>query len=379
MLELRDLVKHYHVGDAEPVRAVDGVSLSVAAGELVALYGPSGSGKTTLLMLIAALVEPDSGAVLVDGRDLSGLTDAERSHYRLRELGFVDQTSDLLPGGNVVQNAAMKLWLLEHTRDAEHRIEPLLVRLGLGDRLAHRADQLSMGERQRVMIARALSTGPKLVLADEPTGQPRHPPRPRGAGAARGGLPRAGRRRAAGHPRSAGDGVRRPRVRAARRAPRRLSSPTTCSRPPGRPRPLGSDAVVEHRPPVCGAAESAGRARSGAVRGARDRRRRGAAVRVAGGEHEPGWIGRRNSRAGWSASRRTSSRRAARGASANRCSARFSACRACSAAVPVLEDQASVIGPHRHTQPLDLIATDPGDVHLAGRLLRHFTAAQLVK
>ncbi|HEY2537368.1 MAG TPA: ABC transporter ATP-binding protein [Solirubrobacteraceae bacterium] len=170
MLELRDLVKHYHVGDAEPVRAVDGVSLSVAAGELVALYGPSGSGKTTLLMLIAALIEPDSGVVLVGGRDLSGLSDAERSHYRLRELGFVDQASDLLPGGNVLQNAAMKLWLLEHTRDAEHRIEPLLVRLGLGDRLNHRADQLSMGERQRVMIARALSTGPKLVLADEPTG-----------------------------------------------------------------------------------------------------------------------------------------------------------------------------------------------------------------
>jgi putative ABC transport system ATP-binding protein len=170
MLELRNLVKHYHVSDAERVRAVDGVSLSVAAGELVALYGPSGSGKTTLLMLIAALIEPDSGAVLVGGRDLSGLSDAERSRYRLRELGFVDQTSDLLPGGNVVQNAAMKLWLLEHTRDAQHRIEPLLVRLGLGDRLPHRADQLSMGERQRVMIARALSTDPKLVLADEPTG-----------------------------------------------------------------------------------------------------------------------------------------------------------------------------------------------------------------
>jgi putative ABC transport system ATP-binding protein len=170
VLELSNLVKHYRVGEDEPVRAVDGVSLSVAAGELVALYGPSGSGKTTLLMLIAALIEPDRGAVLVDGRDISTLTDAERSRYRLRELGYVDQASDLLPGANVVQNAAMKLWLLEHARHAEHRVEPLLVRLGLGERFAHRADQLSMGERQRVMIARALSTEPKLVLADEPTG-----------------------------------------------------------------------------------------------------------------------------------------------------------------------------------------------------------------
>ena len=170
MLELRDLVKHYHVGDDEPVRAVDGVSLSVSAGELVALYGPSGSGKTTLLSLIAALIAPDRGAVLVNGRDISTLNDAERSRYRLHELGFVDQTSDLLPGANAVQNAAMKLWLLEHARQAERRIEPLLVRLGLGERLAHRADQLSMGERQRVLIARALSTEPKLVLADEPTG-----------------------------------------------------------------------------------------------------------------------------------------------------------------------------------------------------------------
>jgi putative ABC transport system ATP-binding protein len=170
MLKVRDLVKHYHVGDGEPVRAVDGVSFSIAAGELVALYGPSGSGKTTLLTLIAALVRPDAGSVSVDGQDLTSLSDAEQSRYRLSDLGYVDQTFDLLTGGNVVQNAALKLWMLENTRQAERRVHPLLERLGLGERLSHRADQLSMGERQRVMIARALSTEPKLVLADEPTG-----------------------------------------------------------------------------------------------------------------------------------------------------------------------------------------------------------------
>ncbi len=170
VLELRDLVKHYPVGDGEPVRAVDGVSLSVAAGELVALYGPSGSGKSTLLKLIAGLLRPDSGAVVVDARDISALPDAEASRYRLHELGLIDQSFDLLPGANVLQNAAMKLWLFERSRSAERRVQPLLERLGLAERLRHRPGQLSMGERQRVMIARALSTDPKLLLADEPTG-----------------------------------------------------------------------------------------------------------------------------------------------------------------------------------------------------------------
>jgi putative ABC transport system ATP-binding protein len=170
MLEVRDLVKHYRLGDGEPVRAIDRLTLDMVSGELVALYGPSGSGKTTLLMAIAGLIAPDAGSVTVAGRDLSSLSDAERSRYRLRELGYIDQTFELMPGGNVRQNAAIKLWMMENTRRAERRVEPLLVRLGLGDRLRHQADQLSMGERQRVMIARALSTEPRLVLADEPTG-----------------------------------------------------------------------------------------------------------------------------------------------------------------------------------------------------------------
>jgi putative ABC transport system ATP-binding protein len=169
VLELRDLVKHYQVGDGELVRAVDGVSLSIAAGELVALYGPSGSGKTTLLMMIAALLRPDSGAVLLEGREVSALSSDDAARYRLHELGYIDQSLALLPGARVVENASVKLWLTD-IRNAERRVLPLLERLGLGERLRHRPDQLSMGERQRVMIARALSTEPKLVLADEPTG-----------------------------------------------------------------------------------------------------------------------------------------------------------------------------------------------------------------
>jgi len=171
LLELDDLVKHYTVGDGEPIRAVDHLSLSVAAGELVALYGPSGSGKTTLLMLAAALLSPDSGAVVIDGRDVSVLSDQERAHYRLHELGFVRQALNLIPGVSAVDNAALKLLGTDiSSREAHRRITPLLVQLGLGERIKHCPEQLSMGERQRVMLARALSTEPKLLLADEPTG-----------------------------------------------------------------------------------------------------------------------------------------------------------------------------------------------------------------
>ena len=170
MLDLVDLVKYHPVGDSEPVRAVDGVTLDVSAGEMVALYGPSGSGKTTLLTLIAALAKPDAGAVMVDGREISALSAAEAARYRLHELGYIDQSLELLPGGSVVQNAALKLWIEVGVHEGNRRVEPLLRRLGLGGRLDRRAEVLSTGERQRVLIARALSTEPKLVLADEPTG-----------------------------------------------------------------------------------------------------------------------------------------------------------------------------------------------------------------
>jgi putative ABC transport system ATP-binding protein len=170
VLELQDLVKHYHTAGEETVRAVDGVSMSVAAGEMVALYGPSGSGKTTLLLMVAALLAPTSGKVLVNGRDISSLSEREASHFRLQEMGFVRQNFDLLPGVSTIDNTVLKLLKNTPWKEAHVRVQPLLERLGLGGRLTHRSETLSMGERQRVMIARALSTEPKLLLADEPTG-----------------------------------------------------------------------------------------------------------------------------------------------------------------------------------------------------------------
>jgi putative ABC transport system ATP-binding protein len=170
MLELHDLAKHYPSVGGETVRAVDGVSLTVDAGEMVALYGPSGSGKTTLLLMVATLLAPTSGTIVIGGRDVSSLSEREASHFRLSELGFIRQNFDLLPGVTAIDNAILKLLKAKRWRDAQREVTPLLERLGLGERLRHRAETLSMGERQRVMIARALSTGPRLLLADEPTG-----------------------------------------------------------------------------------------------------------------------------------------------------------------------------------------------------------------
>jgi putative ABC transport system ATP-binding protein len=170
MLELRELVKHYPAVGGEAVRAVDGVSLRVGEGDMVALYGPSGSGKTTLLLMVATLLEPTSGTVTIAGREIGSMSATEASSFRLSELGFIRQNFDLMPGVTALDNAVLKLLKTMRWRDAQREITPLLERLGLGARLEHRAEMLSMGERQRVMIARALSTGPRLLLADEPTG-----------------------------------------------------------------------------------------------------------------------------------------------------------------------------------------------------------------
>lgn len=169
-LRLLNVVKHYPSA-GETVRAVDGVTLEIERGELVALYGPSGSGKTTLLLLAAGLIGPDSGNVLFEGRDLQSMTSRESATYRLRDVGFVFQSFHLTPGTSALDNALIKLPIRGYTvREARSKTEPWLRRVGLGERLEHRPHQLSMGERQRVAIARALVGEPRLLLADEPTG-----------------------------------------------------------------------------------------------------------------------------------------------------------------------------------------------------------------
>jgi putative ABC transport system ATP-binding protein len=170
VLELCDLVKHYRAVGGELVRAVDGVSLRVTPGETVVLYGPSGSGKTTLLLMVATLLAPTAGRVVIAGRDVAMLSDREAAQFRLSELGFIRQSLDLLPGVSALDNATLKLLKTRRWGEARREIAPLLDQLGLGERLRHRSETLSMGERQRVMIARALSTRPRLLLADEPTG-----------------------------------------------------------------------------------------------------------------------------------------------------------------------------------------------------------------
>lgn len=169
MLEIRDVAKHHKLGRVA-VRALDGVTMTVSRGQFVALYGPSGSGKTTLVDLIVGLrIVPDSGSITVDGRDVAAMSRREGDAYRLHQLGVIGRPGILQDGATAVRAASVRL-AMDDVRHAERKVTPLLVRLGLGDRLHHRVEQLSMGERQRVVIALALSTDPQLVLADEPTG-----------------------------------------------------------------------------------------------------------------------------------------------------------------------------------------------------------------
>src|SRR6202171_3776307 len=169
-IELHDLTKHYKQG-ATTVRAVDGISLAIEAGEFVSIVGRSGSGKTTTLDLLGLLLRPTSGQVILDGVDTGKLRDGARADLRGKKLGFIFQEFNLLPSLNAIQNVMLPLRYHKNGKDGKARAAALLEEVGLKDRMHHRPDQLSGGEQQRVAIARALISRPSLVLGDEPTGE----------------------------------------------------------------------------------------------------------------------------------------------------------------------------------------------------------------
>jgi lipoprotein-releasing system ATP-binding protein len=170
VLEARDVQKSFTQGPVT-LEVLQGVMLTVSAGERIAIVGASGSGKTTLLQILGGLDRPTTGHVFVDGQDIHGLSEDARGRLRNRALGFVYQFHHLLPEFSALENVAMPL-LVRRTpvSEAKDTAGDILERVGLGRRLTHRPYQLSGGERQRAAVARALVTEPKIILADEPTG-----------------------------------------------------------------------------------------------------------------------------------------------------------------------------------------------------------------
>jgi len=169
IIQIKNLTKIF--GDGVEIKALDGVNLDIEQGEFLAIVGPSGSGKSTLLNLIGILDTPTSGTVLLNGVDVTKMSDKERSRTRNKELGFIFQYHHLLPDFNALENVMMPL-LISGVKSSKARevARKVLDEVGLGDRMKHRPNQLSGGQNQRVAIARALANKPSIVIGDEPTG-----------------------------------------------------------------------------------------------------------------------------------------------------------------------------------------------------------------
>jgi len=167
MLTCRDLSKTYKARGGE-VKALDGISLQIDKGEFVAICGPSGSGKTTLLMTVAAMLRPSGGTVRFEEKDVYGMAGPERAMFRAKNIGFVFQMFHLVPYLNVLENVLVAVGAVGSRGDG--RARAILEQLGLQQRMHHGPAELSAGEKQRVAMARALLNQPKLILADEPTG-----------------------------------------------------------------------------------------------------------------------------------------------------------------------------------------------------------------
>jgi putative ABC transport system ATP-binding protein len=170
LLEAREVSRIYQMGSTQ-VAALDGVSASVAEGEFIALLGTSGSGKSTLLNLFGGLDRPSAGEIVYEGRSLAPLSKREMARYRRRAVGMIFQNFNLIPAMTAAENVELALAFGKvRGRERAERAHELLSRVGLGERAAHRPSELSGGEQQRVAIARALANRPRVLLADEPTG-----------------------------------------------------------------------------------------------------------------------------------------------------------------------------------------------------------------
>jgi putative ABC transport system ATP-binding protein len=168
MIETENLVKTYGMGTIE-VRALRGISVTIGKGEFVGIMGPSGSGKSTLLHMLGLLDRQTDGSIVIDGTDVSGLTDHERTHFRLNRLGYVFQDYALVSELTALENVYLPCLVRQKaTAECEKTAESLLTRVGLGGRMDHLPSELSGGEQQRVAIARSLANDPDIILADEP-------------------------------------------------------------------------------------------------------------------------------------------------------------------------------------------------------------------
>ena len=167
MLELRQVTKSFTLPDGSPLDVLDIEHFDAKAGEQVVIVGQSGCGKTTLLHVIAGICRPDAGRVLIDGWDIPVLSEADRDQFRAAKIGYVFQTFNLLPAFSALENVMIGMTFADGRADRD-RAKMLLERVGLSHRLTHKPSQLSVGEQQRVAVARAMANRPKVLLADEP-------------------------------------------------------------------------------------------------------------------------------------------------------------------------------------------------------------------